>query len=49
MKNTTMIFIDKLQKHIKNKKYIFWVEWDFEGKVSHGNLLKNIVFGCTFG
>ena len=30
MKNTTMIFIDKLQKHIKNKKYMILVEWDFK-------------------
>ena len=30
MKKNTMISIDKLQKHIKNKKYMIWVEWDFK-------------------
>ena len=34
MKKNTMIFIDKLQKHIKNKIYMIWVEWDF--KISKG-------------
>ena len=32
MKKSTMIFINKLQKHIKNKKYMIWVEWDFKEK-----------------
>ena len=33
MNKNTLIFIDKLQKHIKNKKYMIWVEWDFNDPV----------------
>ena len=29
-KKNTLIVIDKLQKHIKNKKYMIWVEGDFK-------------------
>ena len=37
-KKHTMIFINKLQKHIKNKKYMIWVEWDFKShSVIHSN------------
>ena len=31
MKENTLISIDKLLKHIKNTKYMIWVEWDFKG------------------
>ena len=29
-KKNTLIVIDKLQKHIKNKKYMIWPEGDFK-------------------
>ena len=36
MKKNTLIVIDKLQKHIKNKKYMIWPDRDFKAiKAEH--------------
>ena len=44
MKKTTMISINKLQKHIKNKKYMIWVEGDFKRNNPEAFILESGVF-----